>query len=212
MSVEKCSGLCRDSTQFEGAATTYFGIAFGRDCWCGNDVPTASVPAETCDFTNSGANDQVGGGRFLFSIFTRGDLGPGSTDDFDGAAYQGCWATTNADGTPVFNSELAPFTPTEAPFISQASCKAYCVDYKFFAITGGNTCQCDNSYEYGSVDNNEIVLTPADCSTRARGARTEAGGADNAYTVYQNLDYQVRPKSLTLCSKLCSANCIFDPG
>ncbi|KAJ4986342.1 WSC domain-containing protein [Stagonosporopsis vannaccii] len=213
---ETCSTACQTAQP----AFTYFGISYGRDCWCGDQLPPATVSDGECTYPNAGAplGNEIGGSNTAFTVWLAGTINntPGTTDDIAGAnpaSYLGCWATIKNDPNdprPTFGQAGKPVL-TDAS-VDHESCQTYCDGYKYFAITGGNICQCDNSYAFGDVDSGAIVLDPSECNLRAAGDNSQAGGGPLAYTVYENDNYAVRPSSPTLCSKLCSVILLFDPG
>lgn len=161
-----------------------------------------------CYYPNSGAPTEIGGSDIALSVFTIG--GPGTTGPPTGSGYLGCLSGLDLQDRPTFSQANAA-GPNGA--LTQAGCKLTCADFKYFALTEGNLCVCDNSYSPDAV-----VLPNEGCLSRASGAPLEAAGGptllgvQGPFTAYENTDYVVRPVFPSLCSKLCSANLLFDPG
>lgn len=63
----QCKTRCLQDDSYE-----YFGVQFGRDCFCGNDIKTSfnRVSDEECNIFCSGNTDELCGGFWKIYIFT----------------------------------------------------------------------------------------------------------------------------------------------
>lgn len=205
MTDASCSATC---TGF-----AYFAVAFGRDCWCGNNAPAVLGDQSECTYPNSGASEQIGGSDTAMSVFDNTpapvETGPGGSTNTSTGTYLGCFQAESNEDPPRPLFETYDFTPVPSNLTTQESCASDCAAFKYFALQNGDTCRCDNSIPFGNV----VDAGEDACDIRAAGNSLEAGGGADALTAFYNPLYQVRPSLLTQCSKLCSANMkTYDPG
>lgn len=213
-----CETYCNSDAT--GAPYKYFGITYGRDCYCGNTPNYVATGDSTqCTWPNSGNSSESGGSDTYENMWLNkrwkdpNALPPTPVPkdtNFDPNAYLGCYPSKNNAQEDLLQG---PSQIDEG--VTHAKCLAFCNaqpqgPYKFLSIEGGNRCHCSNSYEYGIAQSD--IST---CQTGAAGNTTEAGGGDGTQSVWQNAGYQnVRPLFITLCSKtvLCKQAFDFDPG
>ncbi|KAF2623380.1 hypothetical protein BU25DRAFT_462025 [Macroventuria anomochaeta] len=187
----------------------YFAIAYGRDCLCSGTAPIATSDQFACTFPNAGARLEIRGSNTAMSVFSNAPAqvilsGPGGSTAPAIGNYLGCWAATNSAGLPSFASDIDPVT---ANTTTQGTCQIQCATYKYFAIGNGNTGNCDSKVAFADFqEGSQYTLDNDQCDLRAAGNPLEAGGAQNALSVFSNPAFLVHPDFLTLCSKLCSAN------
>lgn len=179
----------------------YFAIQYGRDCYCFNDAPTTNTDQSACTYPNSGAPAQIGGSDTAYSVFTTAGVDPGTTLV---PKFIGFFSPITNGTTPGFILGLDSFQPDVSGVLTQESCKASCSDYKYFALTEGTICLCSNSYV--SIGAEELIPGDTVCALKVGLDNTQAGGGLDCIALFENLDYEVRPGLLTLCSNLCSAN------
>lgn len=200
----KCSTTCVDYA--------YFGIRYGRDCWCGNTLPVVTGNQDDCTYPNSGASNEIGGSDTAFSIFQQNpavETGPGGSTNTTDGFYLGCLSAQSNENPPRDLFTTYDHTPAESNATTQESCLLECAAFKYFALQNGNTCRCDNSIPFGNI----VYLDDEACDVRAAGNSAEAGGGDTELTAFYNPNYVVRPGLLSQCSKLCSANMkTYNPG
>ncbi|RDL36505.1 Uncharacterized protein BP5553_05857 [Venustampulla echinocandica] len=94
MTVESCAASC--------AAYTYFGVEYGRECYCGNALAASSVvaPANDCSFTCAGnALEYCGAGNRLNVYVKNGTVVPTSTKPTNTGTTTGSSSTVSQTST-----------------------------------------------------------------------------------------------------------------
>ncbi len=84
MTAQECAAHCADYS--------YFGVEYGRECWCGNRRPLNPAPAAECSFTCAGDSTQLcgAGGRINVWFNPAGTPTPPATvGDF---SYVNCYS------------------------------------------------------------------------------------------------------------------------
>ncbi|KAH8592518.1 WSC domain-containing protein [Bisporella sp. PMI_857] len=73
MTIDKCEAVC--------SAYTYFGVEYGRECYCGNTLGEGSGPtqASECSFTCPGNSAQFCGAGSRLSLYKKKTAAPTST-------------------------------------------------------------------------------------------------------------------------------------
>lgn len=115
MTINTCAAACSGST--------YFGVEYGRECYCGNTLNAGSVlanPAD-CSFACPGDSSQSCGAGSRLSLYKR------STPAF---TSKGCY--TEAIGQRAL-SDAAFYSDS----ITVSRCAAFCASYTFFGLEYG---------------------------------------------------------------------------
>jgi hypothetical protein len=68
LTAELCASAC--------AAYTYFGLEFGKECFCGNDYTGSPASPADCTVRCDGNSAQLCGGRDRISVYTVGGAPP----------------------------------------------------------------------------------------------------------------------------------------
>jgi len=141
MTVEKCDTLCADYT--------YYGLEYGRECYCGNAFehkPFRTEP-EACDIKCLGDLTQSCGGRSLFNLYQR-NAADQTTAPADGpaAVYQpmGCFA--EPQGAKALSQVYS------SPNMTHALCFSHCHagGYAYAGLEYGQECWCGNTITAGT--------------------------------------------------------------
>ncbi|KUJ09774.1 WSC-domain-containing protein [Mollisia scopiformis] len=68
MTVEQCAGVCK--------GYTWFGVEYGRECYCGNSINAGSVPAAPtdCNFPCAGDSTELCGGSNRLNMYNYGTV------------------------------------------------------------------------------------------------------------------------------------------
>ncbi|KAF3005079.1 hypothetical protein E8E13_009712 [Curvularia kusanoi] len=162
----------------------YFGIQFGRDCYCIDVEPTYLADQSLCTYPNSGAPNEIGGsdqGTSVFRLTAPVPSGQGGTTDVPD--YIDCvnYYTEDVPPQPVLQQDgIDPIVGTNT---TQNSCATDCAAYKYFGLTNGNTCICDNDFA-------NAVPSSSGCELRAAGNATQSGGGIDTIALFQNPNYQ----------------------
>lgn len=195
MTIESCMANC--------AGYIYFGVEYGRECYCGNSFTTGSVPAPAtdCSFTCPGdATELCGAGNRLsiykFNSTIASSSAPGTTATTTSSAsatatttpswptikkvvglssYYGC----QTEGS---NSRALSGLAYANDSMTLEMCIAKCAGFTYAGAEYGRECYCGNSFNVGSV------VAPggdADCSMICPGNNLEFCGAGNRLSVYK---------------------------
>ncbi|KAK4131820.1 WSC-domain-containing protein [Trichocladium antarcticum] len=154
MTAEKCAAHC--------AAYPYFGVEYGRECWCGHSAPTAVAPESDCSFACAGDDAQLCGAGNRLNAW--GPLPtPPTVANF---TYAGCF-TDQRDARTLTGRVLYD------PAMTLAQCAAFCAPYSYFGVEFGSQCYCGTA-----VANGAAARPQAECAMRCGGEHNMCGGAD----------------------------------
>ena len=165
MTVEMCAAYC--------APYQYFGVEYGRECYCGNvrDADSVFAPDTDCSFACAGdatGTETCGAGMRLdlyindaYTTYDPSDSAPAGTP------YLGCFVDTAARVLPEHIISTDDMTP--------AVCAANCAGYAYFGTQWGRECYC------GNVAPTEAAT---DCDMPCAGDAAEMCGASMRLSVY----------------------------
>ncbi|KAI4209402.1 MAG: hypothetical protein LQ351_007661 [Letrouitia transgressa] len=166
LTYQSCASYC--------AGYTYFGVEYGRECYCGNifSNPTTPVAASDCSFKCAGDNTQICGAGNRMNIFKSTSKSPSNTT-VPGYTYAGCYTDSTSDRVlykkVYFDSKL-----------TIEKCAAACKGYSIFGAEYGSQCYCDNAFS-----NPTTKVAESDCGYVCGGDPTELCGAGNRLSVYK---------------------------
>ncbi|KAI4099122.1 MAG: hypothetical protein L6R37_006115 [Teloschistes peruensis] len=159
LTIEKCAMLCADFN--------YFGVEYYRECYCGNDLQTGSVPAPStdCKYPCKGDNSEICGGDYRLNLYGFGGMSPSST------------TTASATATPSPSNYVSRACYTEAKNsraltgatyvddkMTTELCAAACTGFDYFGTEYARECYCGNMLQDGSrhqlidIDNIHVVF------------------------------------------------------
>lgn len=185
MTLSSCEAYCSDK------GTTYFGVEYARECYCGNKFETGSVsaPPGDCNMLCAGDQNEYCGSGNRLSVYIKNGTevststasstsGPTSsapgtpvvTGFPDGWTDQGCWQ----DGP---NGRIMPtFQAPDDPELTPQTCAQVCSSNNY-TISGTEyytQCFCSNLIYNGGVQGNDTTQ----CSTPCGGnSEVMCGGA-----------------------------------
>ncbi|KAK0750306.1 WSC domain-containing protein, partial [Schizothecium vesticola] len=143
MTIAKCSTHC--------AGYQYFGIEYGRECFCGDSAPTVPVPESECDKPCAGDPNTKCGAGMRLSVFGPVTIPPPVTTNpqtVAGFNYDGCY--TDSTGLRVLDGPR-----TGGASITLQSCATFCAGYTYFGTENGNECFCGNTLHVSAVKKSE---------------------------------------------------------
>ena len=171
MTAQKCQTHC--------AGYNYFGVEYGRECWCGNAAPTVTAPATDCNMPCSGDNTKICGAGNRLNVW--GAPGTATTTTTTTTAlvnkatvgnfkYKSCWSD-GLDIRALADNVLRADTTTVE------SCAAFCKDYKYFGVEYGSQCYCGNTL-------GGAAAAEAECNMPCAADSTEKCGGPVRLNVY----------------------------
>ncbi|KAI1097816.1 putative glyoxal oxidase [Jackrogersella minutella] len=175
MTLDTCQSFCG------GKSTTYFGVEYARECYCGNKFETGSTSAPASDCSMLCAGDQLeycGAGNRL-SVYvkngtsvststttssgtdpTGSDPGtPAITTFPDGWTDQGCWQ----DGP---NGRIMPtYQAPDDSELTPQKCAQVCLTngYDISGTEYSTQCFCSNAIYNGGVQSNDTTGCTSPC-------------------------------------------------
>ncbi|KAK4208538.1 WSC domain-containing protein [Rhypophila decipiens] len=161
MTIQKCATACSVS------GFKYFGVEYGRECYCGDSLNAGSTIASIsdCSFTCPGDSTSNCGAGNRLSMYIRSDP----------YSYLGCYA--EPDGGRALTGE---FTFTDD--LTVAKCATFCHDfgYSYFGLEYYFQCYCGYTIATGAASAPE-----GDCSFPCPGDASEKCGGDWRLNLYQ---------------------------
>ncbi|PVH75465.1 copper radical oxidase [Cadophora sp. DSE1049] len=191
MTLEICASKC--------AGTTYFGVEYGGECYCGNTLDATSVLAANqldCSFTCPGDQYEYCGAGNRLQLYKIGSAAssssvsvstgsrsststrvsttssPSSTAGPAGYIYYGC--QTEGTGVRALSSAASA-----SDLMTIEMCQASCAAYTYFGVEYGRECYCGNSLAASSV-----AAPATDCNVPCMGNTAQKCGAGNRLDVY----------------------------
>ncbi|EXJ88228.1 hypothetical protein A1O1_05158 [Capronia coronata CBS 617.96] len=179
ISLQTCANNC---TQYK-----YFGVEYGRECYCGNALGLGSAPATDgrCNMACSGNSSLACGGPNGLTLY----MNPN-------------WTSTTPPPTPTPSGPLV--VPTVGSFqyldchteatngralagkavasndMTLQYCAGNCTGPTYFGVEYGRECYCGNTLAVGSV-----TATDGRCSMTCAGNSSTICGGPNGLTMYQ---------------------------
>ncbi|EPE31830.1 WSC containing protein [Glarea lozoyensis ATCC 20868] len=180
MTLELCQSTCQ--------GFSYFGVEYGRECYCGNNLNTGSVSTASsdCNFACPGnATETCGAGNRLNVYQTTGS-GPA---DFSKYGSHGCYTEPNN----AQNGRALMGKTTVSNNMTVENCADICAagQYSLFGVEYSSECYCGNMLAVGSV-----AAPASDCKYACSGDKTETCGGDWRFNYYE-FGYTPAPSSTT---------------
>ncbi|KAI1079335.1 WSC-domain-containing protein [Whalleya microplaca] len=172
MTAETCAQNC--------AGYNYFGNEYGRECYCGDNLPPNQAPETDCSLPCAGNNDEICGAGSRLSVYgVYGGLG--------NYVYQGCHTDSGSahslTGRILYDSNM-----------TLQLCASFCSGYGWFGVEYSSQCFCGTSL---SPSAGEAAHT--ECNMPCAGnANQVCGGADRISIYYDparaNVTVSNRPR------------------
>lgn len=160
MTVQSCSAFC--------SKYKFFGLEYGRECYCGDDYSGTPVSDSDCSFKCSGNNAQKCGGQVRLELYSNDKYTPRKPAAL-ATPYLGCYV----DQGP----RLLPENLLGANDMTAQKCAAHCSNYKYFGVEYGRECWCGNTQP-------KAVAAEADCSFGCAGDDAQLCGAGSRINVW----------------------------
>ncbi|KAL8637618.1 MAG: hypothetical protein Q9228_005132 [Teloschistes exilis] len=175
LTIEKCAMLCADFN--------YFGVEYYRECYCGNDLQTGSVPAAStdCKYPCKGDNSEICGGDYRLNLYGFGGMSPSSTTTASATATP---SPSNYVSTGCYTEAKNSRALTGAAYVDDKMttelCAAVCTGFEYFGTEYARECYCGNMLQDGSVP-----APASDCSYTCSGNKAEKCGGSNRLNLYE---------------------------
>ncbi len=158
------------------AGYNYFGVEYGRECWCSKTAPTNAAATADCNMVCAGDSTQLCGAGNRLNVWGAPSTTTTTTTALSNLAtvgsfsYKSCW-TDGLDTRALAGNVL------RADTITVEVCAAFCKDYKYFGVEYGSQCYCGNTLG-GSA------APEADCNMACAGNSAEKCGGPVRMNVY----------------------------
>jgi hypothetical protein len=188
MTPDTCAANC--------TGYNYFGIEYGRECYCGNALAAGSVLSPNgdsdCNVPCGGNSTELCGAGGRLTLYKLN----GTVTPVPSSSATGPITTPTSTSGPANKATVGPYSyygcQTEATVgrtlsgatyayntMTLESCAANCAGFSMFGVEYGRECYCGNSFTGGSVP-----APRTDCSFPCPGDGTELCGAGNRLSVY----------------------------
>lgn len=175
MTAAKCQANC--------AGFEYFGVEYGRECYCGNDAPTQTAPETDCSFPCAGSDAEFCGAGNRLNVYKRtaasSPTTPSSTSPTASPAaaaasfvYRGCYSDSG-------NARSLAGRASYDDAMTVEKCAAACASYSLFGVEYGSQCFCGTELATASEARPE-----AECAMPCGGDATTLCGDTNRLSVY----------------------------
>ena len=179
ITLQTCASNC---TQYQ-----YFGVEYGRECYCSNTLGSGSAPATDgrCNMACSGNSSFTCGGPNGLTLYQNLNwttsappppppqpAGPTIVPSVGSYQYVDCH--TEVPGRALTGKAIASNDMTVQ------NCAGNCTAFAYFAIEYSQECYCGNSLVTGSV-----TATDGRCSMTCAGNSSTICGGPNGLSLYQ---------------------------
>ncbi|TDZ75120.1 WSC domain-containing protein [Colletotrichum trifolii] len=174
MTLELCASICLLADK------AYFGVEYGRECWCGNKLAAGALPAAAeseCSFSCPGNPDETCGAGWRLSVYKDESMpaaqGPAAKPQVGNYVSLGCY------GDLVQNQRaLSRWTADDA--LTPEKCAAFCAGSAYMGLEYGKECWCGNTL--GALS--KAVASQEDCNMPCAGTRTNFCGGPARLNLY----------------------------
>lgn len=164
MTPQLCASLCGEYA--------YFGLEFGKECYCGNALQAGYVtaPDPECNTPCYGAGTNICGAPDRLTVYR-------VTSIADNEATVGNFRFLECGIDSVSNRVLRGAYQSADGTLTAELCASACAAYTYFGLEFGKECFCGNDYT-GSP------ASPADCAIRCEGNSAQLCGGRDRISVY----------------------------
>ncbi|KAL8662353.1 MAG: hypothetical protein Q9202_004811 [Teloschistes flavicans] len=173
MTVEKCAAAC--------GAYTWFGVEYGRECYCGNNLNAGSFSTaiSECNFACPGDSMETCGAGNRLNMYQR-PATPSSTSTSvvttptpGSYSAQGCY-TEATQGRALIGKRY------DDDGMTIEKCSAACSGFTYFGLEYYRECYCGNDLQAGSTP----ASSPSACKYPCQGDNSEICGGDYMLNLY----------------------------
>ncbi|KAN0098799.1 WSC domain containing protein, partial [Hyaloscypha variabilis] len=166
MTVEDCAAAC--------SSYTWFGVEYGRECYCGNTLNPGSVPAPAldCDFECPGNADETCGAGNRLNMYSSSPTAPVVPLVITTYSTMGCY-------TEATNKRALSLLSTTNDDMTVEICGTFCIGFDYFGVEYSRECYCGNTINPGSVP-----ALSSDCDMQCLGDTSELCGGPVRLNMY----------------------------
>ncbi|KEF59535.1 uncharacterized protein A1O9_04379 [Exophiala aquamarina CBS 119918] len=180
ITLQTCASNC---TQYQ-----YFGVEYGRECYCGNSLGSGSVPAADgrCNMACAGNSSMACGGPNGLTLYKNPNfeanpdapstppspVGPSIVSSIGNWQYVDCYIEIPGralTGKAVASNDMLV-----------AYCAGNCTGFNFFGVEYAKECYCGNSLSSGSM-----ATTDGRCNMACAGNSSTICGGPNGLSYYR---------------------------
>ncbi|KZF20208.1 WSC-domain-containing protein [Xylona heveae TC161] len=175
--LQTCSTFC--------SSFDYFGVEYGRECYCGNSLSAGSVPATDngCNMACNGNSAETCGGGSRLNLYERdtavtttsaaATATPVTVLEVADFGYLGCYT----EGT---NSRALTGESSSGDANTVQSCATTCSGFTYFGVEYSRECYCGNVLSAGAV-----VASDGGCTMTCAGNSSEYCGGPSRLNIYE---------------------------
>ncbi|KAL8735064.1 MAG: hypothetical protein Q9181_002948 [Wetmoreana brouardii] len=169
MTVEKCAASCN--------AFTYFGVEYGRECYCGNSLSPGSVNSTgtDCKFPCPGNSAETCGAGNRLDLYRKTTTAPSASQSSPispSYASQGCYTEATKGRALIGKTYYDNALTIE-------KCATACNGYNYFGLEYYRECYCGDDLQDGSVP-----ASSTECKYACTGDSSELCGGDYRLNLY----------------------------
>lgn len=187
MTVDACRSFC--------APSTYFGVQYGSECYCGQTLASTSKKTadSECSMSCSGNNRQYCGAGNRMQVYvlngtstrTSSGTASASASQIPTSSGQGAGPTAPAGWKSLGCYSEAPGRALQAKAKADSSvtnevCASFCAGYKYFATEYANECYCGNTLVADAQS-----VTDGRCNMACVADNNQICGGPNGLSLYQ---------------------------
>jgi hypothetical protein len=187
MTAEKCAAHCSDYS--------YFGVEYGRECWCANLPPNTPAAESECSFACAGDASRLCGASGRINVWGPPVPSPPTVGDY---AYLGCFTDQNDQrslrGTVIRDSAM-----------TLEKCAAACAAYTYFGVEFGSQCYCGVTLAERAAQ-----VPQAECAMRCGGDSANVCGGADRLNVFTSVDCKPDPTNVPAVAGFAYQSCWAD--
>ncbi|KAL2269755.1 hypothetical protein VTJ83DRAFT_1939 [Remersonia thermophila] len=194
MTVATCASFC--------SSYQYFGLEYGRECWCANSLSAQPVSDAECSLACAGNSAETCGAGDRLDVYINDDYvppagvpSPATLADFD---YLGCFTDSGNNralrGIVTFDSAM-----------TLEKCAEICSSYSFFGVEYGSQCFCGVD-----LDDSSEEVPQAECSMPCGGDPTNVCGAADRLNLFVSTSCKEDPTNLATVGAFAYQSCWVD--
>ncbi|KAL2129233.1 hypothetical protein VTI74DRAFT_8062 [Chaetomium olivicolor] len=187
MTAQKCAAHC--------ANYSYFGVEYGRECWCGNSPPKVAASESECSMRCAGDDTQICGAGNRINVWGSALPSPATVGDYE---YLGCFSDKGDQRSLTGKVSYDPAMTLE-------KCASICSAYSYFGVEFGSQCYCGTDLAASAEERPQ-----AECSLRCGGDYNNVCGDADRLNVFVSTDCKEDPANVPSIAGFTYKSCWVD--